>query len=234
MPEWYPQDKERLQKDLDNYLSKGKEKQDVHGLIVPHAGYAFSGSIAGKAFSLLPKQDKAVVIGPSHYIGFQGIKTIHQDSLETPLGSIKIIRDDRFGYLPKGEIEHAIGNQIPFLQKLGFKAVLPLVIGEIDNNEAKQLADYLLKHYHLFIFSTDLSHFLPYEQARHQDKKSINIIENLDFTNWHKIDACGKYPLLILFYLCQKLNSKPVLIEYRNSGDITGDKDRVVGYASFY
>lgn len=231
MNEWYPQNKEELNLILDELLkSKIKEKRGINGLIIPHAGYAFSGKIAGAAFSLLKesKMKKAIIISPSHYAAFRGVASL--EKIKTPFGEMKITEN----IYPKIKYEHAIDNQIPFLQKLGFREVLPLIIGEINEKQAGEIAKNISEKNAVYIFSTDLSHFLSYENAAEEDKKTINIIENLDIKKWKEIDACGIYPLLIFLFLSRIKNFKPKLIEYKNSGDITKDKSSVVGYASFY
>ncbi len=233
---WYPEDKKELERDLNDYLKSDlKVNKKIHGLIVPHAGYEFSGKIAGKAFSLLKnlksKPEKAVIIGPSHYVYLKDAVTSNTE-FKTPLGKMKLFNT---GFEEANIIqEHSIANQIPFLQKLGMKEVMALMIGEISNEKAKEIADELFKINSLYVFSSDLSHFLPYEKAKIIDKQTIKIIENLDFNDFNKLDACGVNGLLVLFYLCKLLNTKPKLIEYKNSGDIIGDKSGVVGYASFW
>jgi len=222
---WYPKNKEELNKVLNIFLKPTPQK--INGIIVPHAGYEFSGAIAGKAFSLLPKSEKAVILAPSHYASFRGLASIK--NIETPLGKIKITPSN----YQKLEYEHAVDNQIPFLQRLGYKEVLPLVAGHITNEEAEKIAKELTKENLPLVISTDLSHFLPYDQAIKTDKKTINIIEDLKIKKTDEIDACGIFPLLILMNLCKIKAWKPHLIEYKNSGDVTGDKSQVVGYASF-
>jgi len=233
---WYPQEKEKLEKEIDNFLSQGIDKKidKVNGLIVPHAGYEFSGKIAGKAFSLVKnkKINRTIVIGPSHYFPLSGILTSNKNQWETSLGDTKIFDTDF--KKAKIEQEHSIDNQIPFLQKLGIREVLPLIVGEITNEQAIGIAEKLSKIPALYVFSTDLSHFFPYEKAQEKDKQTIKLIENLDLQNFHKIDACGFYPLLVMTHLCKLKNWKPHLIEYKNSGDVTGEKESVVGYSSFY
>lgn len=233
---WYPENKKELEKGLDKFLSKNVNinSKNIHGGVVPHAGYEFSGEVAGKAFSVLKnkKIEKAIVLGPSHYIAFHGILTSNKKQIETPLGKVKLFNKN----FAEGNIheEHSVNNQIPFLQKLGVKEIMPLVVGEITNSEAKIIAEELSKIDALFVFSSDLSHFFPYEKAVQKDKETIKIIEELDFKNFEKIDACGFFPLLIFFHLCQIKNWKPKLVEYKNSGDVTKDKTSVVGYAGFY
>jgi len=236
---WYPENKKELEEFIENSFKQESNLKDkpmkIHGLIVPHAGYEYSGLIAGKAFSLLKdkKIQKAIILGPSHYIPLNKIVTSDKFQWETPLGKIKLFNT---GFQTNNlEQEHSIKNQIPFLQKLGIKEIMPLMTGEILPEEAKKIAEKLAKQDALFIFSTDLSHFLHYENALKRDKNTIKILENLELENWKNLDACGIFPLLILFHLCKILNTKPHLIEYRNSGDVTEDKIHgVVGYGSFW
>lgn len=236
MVDWFPYDEARLKEIIKSFLSDlNKKKTPV--LIVPHAGYAYSGKIAGKAFSLVDRNlfDKVVIIGPSHYINFNGVRTLEE--IKTPFGKVELIKND-FPKIPKAVKEHSVINQVPFVQYIFGKGVriLPLVVGDIENRKAKEIADYLEKEFpdSLFIFSTDLSHFLPYKDAVMRDKKTIKRIEQLNFDNFDEINACGRNALLILFYLCDKKGLKPRLIEYKNSGNITGEKGSVVGYASFF
>jgi len=237
MSNWYPQDKKELNSLLEELLNKKTDinlTQFPHGIIVPHAGYEFSGEIAGKAYSLLKssKQKKAIIIAPSHYIPIDISSSHNESEWITPLGKIKV---NQQGF-PKQNIsqEHAIDNQIPFLQKLGFNEILPLVIGEINIEEAKQIAEKLIQLGGVLIISTDLSHFLDYEEAKEKDEATINAIEELNTEKIQKIQnsACGIYPLMIGLELCKIKKYKPKLVEYKNSGDITGDKESVVGYSS--
>jgi AmmeMemoRadiSam system protein B len=237
MSDWFPAQKQELLGMLDSFLSSTPKvnmnikDRAIHGLIVPHAGYAYSGEIAGKGFSLLKDKNikKAIIFGPSHYKSFRGIASL--EKFETPLGEIKIPSNNT---LPKLPNEHSVENQIPFLQKLNIKEILPIVVGQINWKEAEEIAKQFLKENGdtIFIFSTDLSHFLKYDEAKEKDFSTIDIITNLKESEFQNIDACGFYPLLILFQMCKIKSWKPVLIEYRNSGDITGDKASVVGYSA--
>jgi len=236
MQNWYPEDKKELNNLLEKFLSQngGTKIKEVHGLIIPHAGYEFSGEIAGKAYSLLKqnKNKRAIILSPSHYISLNGATSHNESEWITPLGKIKV---NQQGF-PKQNIsqEHAMDNQIPFLQKLGFSEILPLVIGEINQEEAKQIAEKLINLGGILIISSDLSHFLDYHKATQKDKETIKAIEELNIENLQKTEnnACGIYPLLIAIELCKIKKWKPKLIEYKNSGDITDDKESVVGYAS--
>ena len=233
---WYPQNKEELDKEISEFLNQRTEKipKKINGLILPHAGYLFSGKIMGKAIRLIKNKriKRAIILGPSHNVYLNGVVTSSKKQWKTPLGEINISESD----FEKGEIEHehSIDNQIPFLQKLKIKEILPLMVGEINNMEAMKIAEKISNIEGIYIFSTDLSHFFLYETAVEKDRRSIEIIEKLDVENFDKIDACGIYPLRILMYLCRIKNFKPHLIEYKNSGDITGEQANVVGYSSFW
>lgn len=244
--EWYPSDPEKLKQDIESYISQAEEDEKVreiqskigksgrklHGLVVPHAGYDFSGSVAAKAYSLIKDKSykKAIILAPSHQAIFRGVSSVYK--LETPLGEMPITKNN---YSP-GSYEHAIDNQIPFLQYLGIKEVLPLVIGQVSMSEIESLAKELLKkkdNNTILIVSTDLSHFLSYEKAKIIDRSSIKTIENLE-DKPDNIDACGRAALLIMMEACRQKSWKPELIEYKNSGDTMPSlgKDKVVGYAS--
>ena len=233
---WYPENKPELELFIENTFKKKPniKFKKINGIIVPHAGYEYSGEVAGKAFSLLKnkKLDKAVIIGPSHYIYLQDGVTSNLEEWRTPLGTTKLGKIN----IPAGDIEqeHSIKNQVPFLQKLGIKEIIPIMVGKLTNESAKELAKKISKINAVYIFSTDFSHFLPYEEAVKKDKHSIKILENMDFENFKYVDACGFFPLLVLMHLCKIKKTHPKLIEYKNSGDITLDKSSVVGYASFW
>lgn len=234
MTHWYPQNKEELNAMLDSMIqvikSDTPQIREIHGIVVPHAGFVYSGAVAGHAFALLKKPEKAVVLGPSHYIGFTGIKTLAK--LETPLGKAKLFGIKDYDALSH---EHSVENQIPFLQKINPDIqILPLVVGEIEDAEAKEIADNLSKVDAQFVFSSDLSHFMPYNHAVLADRASLKILENLETNKWDILDACGKYPLRIMMHLCKAKKWKPHVIEYKNSGDVTGDKSSVVGYGSMW
>jgi AmmeMemoRadiSam system protein B len=227
---WYPQNPKELNNLLNKYLKNNPK--NIHGILVPHAGYIYSGDIAGKAFSLL-KPKSVTILSPSHYISLRGIATHYKNSWSTPLGEIKTTNPLKLKQIDISR-EHAIDNQIPFLQKLNAKEIFPILFGEITLEEAKKIAYQLKDLETLFVISSDLSHFQPYDEAVKTDKSSLKIIESLDLSKAIEIDACGIFPILVMMQLCKLKGWKPSLIEYKNSGDITGDKSSVVGYASLY
>jgi hypothetical protein len=234
--EWYPQGTQELNNILEEFLSHEPFNKEIHGIIVPHAGYSYSGKIAGKAYSYLKNfnSKKAIILAPSHHIELRGLAKHKERCWETPLGKIKISEESIRAEEMDLKEEHAIGNQIPFLQKIGFQEIFPLMIGSITIQEARRIAEILSKEEYVFIISADLSHFLTYEEAIEKDKKTIEAIQNIDFDKIGQIDSCGLFPIIIAMNLCNINKWKPKLIEYKNSGDITNDKTSVVGYSSFW
>ncbi len=234
--DWYPQQEKALTALLEKFLEKSPKNREIHGIIVPHAGYVYSGKIAGKSFSYLKNLNskKAIILAPSHYTSLKGIAKHNQQHWKTPLGKIALSKTS----IPAKEInlerEHAIDNQIPFLQKLGFKEVLPIMVGSITSQEAEEIAETLSKQDAVFIVSADMSHFLEYDKAIIADSQTIKTITSLNTNKKEQIDSCGIFPLLIAMNVCKINNWKPKLIEYKNSGDVTEDKSSVVGYAGLY
>lgn len=234
---WYPLKKEELEKLLSSYLdeelAKRHKQSRSNGIIVPHAGYKYSGKIASKAYPYLKGARRAIIFSPSHYFPLHGLVSHNEKDWQTPLGKIRVIPSK----LKKANLnqEHAIDNQLPFLQKIGIKEILPVVVGNINLREAEAYAKQFEKFQGVFIFSTDLSHFLTYERALNKDKETIRAIENLKIEELLNSEnsACGIFPLLIFLQLAKLKHWKPKLLEYKNSGDITSDKTKVIGYASF-
>jgi len=231
--EWYPQKNLELYELLNELLKNNHPIQEVHGIIVPHAGYSYSGKIAGKTFSYLrgANHKKAVILASSHYIRMRGLAKHNKPYWTTPIKKTKISEEGIKAREEDLSKEHAIGNQVPFLQKIGFQEIFPLVVGSITLQEAKKIAEILDNGKNIFVISADLSHFSDYETATEKDKKTIEIIQNLDFNRIGQLDSCGIFPILVAMNLCQINGWKPKLVEYKNSGDITGEKKSVVGYA---
>jgi len=234
---WYPLKKEALEKQLKEFfefeLVKRHKNSAIRGIIVPHAGYEYSGKLAAKAYAQVKGSKTAIILAPSHYFPLTGMIGHDDKEWQTPLGKIEVINFNvRKANLTQ---EHAIDNQIPFLQKLKFKKILPLVISNINDSEAQAIAQQinpLLKDKEtILVVSTDLSHFLPENYANIKDKETIRIIEKLDMKNSGKLDACGIYPLMVFMHLAKINNWKPQLIKYQTSADINKDKEKVVGYA---
>ena len=232
---FYPAKKDKLLKMVKGFLSKAKTAEEINykkirAAIVPHAGYEFSGPVAAFAYNAMQeaKPEKIILIGPSHHAYFEGAFTFKNDWV-SPLGKVKV----KPAKLPamENDMEHSLEVQLPFLQAVLKKfSLTPVIYGDISQ---EGLYSILKKEKGFYLVSSDLSHYLPYEDASKEDKETINAILNLDEEMLDKTgDACGKTGIGALLILAKKNHWKPVLLDYRNSGDTFGDKEKVVGYAA--
>jgi len=246
---FYPAEPEIIKNTINEYLDKAplKKIDNLRGIIVPHAGYIYSGPTAAYAYKQLQnlkgKKYNVFLLGPSHYV-FTSASIGNFDSFETPLGPIKVnrvlceelLKNIDLDFYPQAHTqEHSLEVQLPFL-KMVLKdfEIIPMVIGEASPDRlAEILAPHFLEEENLFVFSSDLSHYNPYDIAKSIDKKSLDIIGALDLERDDQIDACGKIPIQTAMRLALKHKCKMELLDYRNSGDTAGDKGGVVGYSAW-
>lgn len=217
-------------------------------IIVPHAGYIYSGPIAASAFAqLIPAKDKiqrVVLLGPCHRVALSGLATSSADYFQTPLGSIPVDRklNDKLVQLPQVQEfdqthaqEHSLEVQLPFLQQtLGEFTLLPLVVGDASSAEVHEVLETVWGGDEtLIVISSDLSHYHDYNTAQAMDANTCKAIENLDAEHIHYDQACGRNPVLGLLLSARKHNLKVTTLDLRNSGDTAGDKNKVVGYGAW-
>ena len=239
---FYPSSRKEIESMIDSFLKKVpliKIERQLKALIVPHAGYIYSGQVAAYAYSLLKnfkdKKLKIILLGPSHHVYFNDVASDVNEFWETPLGKVKVA-ENNFLKLEKAHAnEHCLEVQIPFLQKIlkNFE-ILPLVASDADPKKISQNINKILDKNSILVISSDLSHFYDYDTAVKIDRNTINGIENLDYNKVESEgDACGKIPILTLINIAQNLKWKCKLLGYKNSGDTAGNKANVVGYCSF-
>lgn len=256
---FYPGNAGELKTMIDGFLDKATKEEipgELVGLVVPHAGYIYSGQVAAYSYKELEGRsyDTVVVAGPTHYVGFQGASVSEAEAWQTPLGQTKIDVGSakelaggdgsiRF-YAPAHLKEHSVEVQLPFLQIVTKDAqFLPIVVGQMDNASREELANGLAKlaakKKVMLIASSDLSHYYPYDTAEKMDKEAVNGILGLDADYLlDKMDEgacelCGSEPVSVIMMAAKKLGAnKAKLLHYANSGDVTGDKSGVVGYAA--
>ncbi len=217
-------------------------------LIVPHAGYIYSGSIAASAFALLEPYrqliNRVVIIGPSHRVGFNGVAISSVDDFSTPLGSIPI---DKEAQAKLSEIagvhvideahaaEHSLEVQLPFLQFiLDQFTIVPIVAGDANPQLIAKIIENLWGGSEtLIIISSDLSHYHQYQTAQQLDQTTSHAILGLDVNTVDSQHACGCVGIrgLLTFAQCHPLEAS--VLDLRNSGDTAGSKDSVVGYGAF-
>ena len=245
---FYPADVYQLSDMVDNYLQQAQSgnTQRPHIIIVPHAGYQYSAQIAANAYKkLLPFQKeikKVILIGPSHYVALKGVALSPSKSFKNALGNIQI--DDEitkilstfegFSYNEAAhKKEHSLEVQLPFLQKiLSNFTIVPLVYGQVEPQIlADALKPFIKRKDVLVVISADLSHYLDYDTAKIVDGVTIDMVEKSQPLEEHQ--SCGAIGINAAILLSKYGNLHPRLIDMANSGDVTGGKDRVVGYASW-
>ena len=216
-------------------------------LIVPHAGYIYSGPTAATAYKLLePLKNsvrRVVLLGPSHRVPFEGLALPDCEAFATPLGNIPLDTQtmqalSRFAQIQTLDSahtqEHSLEVQCPFLQMIlkNFK-LIPIVVGDATPLAVAEVIDYLWGGPEtLIIISSDLSHYHNYEEASYRDNLTVKAIEQLS-ANLTGGQACGCYPLNGMMKVAQRRGMEVVTLDVCNSGDTAGDKDRVVGYGAF-
>ncbi len=238
---FYPAEYEDLDDYTQGLLATAKDCQfkKIRGIIVPHAGYRYSGKVAMKGFKQFEQfagQKKTVfLLAPAHRYPIS-VSVGAYDFYESPLGDVpvdlEVIKKLPFEFvLEAHEKEHSIEVQLPFLQQVlkSFK-IVPILCGSISPDYLKEiLKPYFENEECLFVFSTDLSHFLPAEEAEIVDRDTIEVILGRDLQNENIIDACGHVPIKTAMRLAKSIK----LLDYKHSGQTGGDMSSVVGYASF-
>ncbi|GAB4176861.1 MAG: AmmeMemoRadiSam system protein B [Thalassobaculales bacterium] len=216
-------------------------------LIAPHAGYVFSGPVAGSGYATLaPRRgtiSRVVLLGPTHRMAIPGLAVHPADAWATPLGLLPVDRAlrDRLAALPQVAVdpapfagEHGLEVHLPFIQRaLGEVTILPLLVGGAT---PEQVAGVLQVAWGgpetAIIVSSDLSHYLEYAAAREKDIAAVQAIEMLRADRLGRDQACGRHAIYGLIGRARALDLRATCLDYRNSGDTRGGKDRVVGYAS--
>ena len=250
---FYAENAQVLQRDLEALLAQAPAEEHLHdtplpkALIVPHAGYVYSGPIAAKAYRRIASGrghiKRVVLLGPAHRVALRGLALPQADAFATPLGVVKVDQTARqcLQDLPQVTLsnaahahEHALEVQLPFLQKvLGEFELVPLVVGDASAEEVAQCLERLWGGPEtLIIVSSDLSHYLPYREAQRTDQNTSEKILALQADITHH-QACGGTPVNGLLLAAKQHGLQPELLDLRNSGDTTGDQVRVVGYAAF-
>lgn len=236
---FYPADPDRLRSDVEAMIAAADPRSagEVRGLIVPHAGYVYSGPIAATAYALLDPAsfERVVLIGPSHFVRFEGLATLGAGRWSVPLGDVAVERADAVPTIPGPfRSEHSLEVQLPFLlATLGPVSVAPLLTGDIDPADAADTLEGIVGEGTLLVVSTDLSHYLGYEAAKRIDAETADAIVALEPTRLGWDSACGRTGLQAAMILADRRGWRVRLLDLRNSGDTAGDRSRVVGYGAF-
>ena len=249
---FYHSQKQILANDVETLLEAARSNLDEtvfspKAIIAPHAGYIYSGPVAASAYAQLTAMrdviKRVVLLGPVHRVAVQGLALPGVAAFATPLGEIQIDLDAVAAIENMPQVvestaahapEHSLEVQLPFLQAvLGDFKLLPLAVGNATPTEVAEVLDVLWGGPEtLIVISSDLSHFHPYQTAQTLDSQTAQDILSLQHTLSHE-QACGGTPVNGLLLAARQHHLQPHLLDLRNSGDTAGDKNRVVGYASF-
>jgi AmmeMemoRadiSam system protein B len=217
-------------------------------VIAPHAGYVYSGAIAGSAYAALASRrgaiERVVLLGPAHRVALRGLAAPEAAAFSTPLGEIRLDREalDRLLALPQVRtldaahaLEHSLEVQLPFLQELlGEFTLVPLVVGDATPAEVAEVLDLLWGGDEtLVVVSSDLSHYHDYDTARRMDAETSRAIEALEPEAIGYDDACGRIPVQGLLLAARARGLRARTLDLRNSGDTAGPRDAVVGYGAY-
>jgi hypothetical protein len=246
---FYPSDPAQLRAAIRGYLddARGHAPSAPVALIAPHAGYAYSGPIAGSAYAsiaaLRGRLDRVVLLGPAHRVPTRGLAIPSVDALRTPLGLVRLdtAAREQLARLPFVTIddlphrqEHALEVQLPFVQEvLGDVPVLPIVVGHVPPHDVARALDAIWDDRTLVIVSSDLSHYLPRRIAERTDAETRDAIEALAPERFEENSACGRLPIAGLLELAKKRGLEVTTLDLRTSGDTAGSADEVVGYGAF-
>lgn len=250
---WYPGDVQALRMAVDDYVAGAerlapKRLDRLKAVIAPHAGYRYSGPVAGSAYAQVAaiggRINRVVLFGPSHHVGFRGLAVSGADAFRTPLGAVPIDRgavrhlmDLPFvQHMEAAHVrEHSLEIHLPFLQRtLGDFSLVPVVTGDASPNDvAEALAHLWGGPETLIVISTDLTHFLDYDTARRIDAATSNAITGCQPNAIGDDHACGRVGLKGLLEIGRRHPIDIDLLDLRNSGDTSGRRDQVVGYGSW-
>jgi AmmeMemoRadiSam system protein B len=252
---FYPGSASSLSMQLDSFLREDVVKEDVLGVISPHAGYMYSGQVAGAAISRVALKDTFVIIGPNHTGLGEPFSVIVEGIWRTPLGDVVIdsvlaerileasqnLQDDAIAHME----EHSIEVQLPFLQYLKPDIkIVPIVLARGSGVEYKEIGHAVAEAINsvgrgvVVMASSDMNHYEPQHIAEEKDNKAIEAILRLDEDELlqrvgeFRISMCGYGPTICLISACKELGATSAeLVMHQTSGDVTGDYRSVVGYA---
>ena len=256
---FYSDNPKELSSQIDSFLAQAQvvpSQENIQAMIVPHAGYVYSGPVAAYGYKAVSKikYTTIVILAPSHYFPFDGASLWREGGFKTPLGVLNVDRDfanrllkadDQLKFFPEVyEKEHSLEVQLPFIQRtFGDVKIVPILMGNPDAQVCKRLAVALneiigSRQDVLVIASSDMSHYFPYEAANSMDAATLEAIKQYDLAKFwmsclaRKMEMCGFVPVTTLLLYAKERGLKVQVLKYANSGDTAGDKSKVVGYSS--
>lgn len=255
--QFYESSAEGLKKQIGALVDTKKQRRDVIGCVLPHAGYVYSGKVAGETVSCINIKDRVILVGPNHTGFGTEFSIMAKGTWRTPLGDVKIdptlagailknfkfAKEDKLAHL----YEHSLEVELPFLQYFGSDfEIVPIAIMSQDLSKLKELGRAIAKAIEesvkkdcvMIVASSDMTHYESEEQAKKKDNEAIKAILELDEdklmerVNKFDISMCGVAPVAAMLTAAKSLGAREAaLIKYQTSGDVTQDKKSVVGYA---
>jgi AmmeMemoRadiSam system protein B len=255
---WYPGTASALIEAVDAHLENAADLDgDLVALVAPHAGLMYSGTVAAHAYHLLRGRtfDRVVLVGPSHFVGFEGVAAFPGGAFQTPLGLAKIDEAATNALVQSTRViaenaavhgrEHSLEMQLPFLQRLAPRAdIVALLVGYQTASTADALADAMAKVFEprprtLLVASSDLSHYRDAATARRLDSVILDCLARFDADDLQRAldedpqHACGGGPMVAVLRAAHRLGARDSrVLNYADSGDVSGDKNAVVGYVA--
>ena len=232
-----------IDENVDTNKAKEIFSMKPKAIIVPHAGWVYSGFTANFAYRIASniKAKRVVVIGPSHKFPIKGISTTLEKTYETPCGNLpidvdfskKLIETFDVKNLEEVHVEHSTEVQMPFIYHyFGEIPVVELVYGEYEPAKLKEIIKYAISDDSLIVISSDLSHYYDIKTANTLDYNCLEAVEHLDTNYLQECEACGKIGITGMILAANKENLTSFIVDYRTSADVSGDKSQVVGYMS--
>jgi len=246
---FYPENTHELRTAVQDYLVSvpPTDHPAPKALIVPHAGYHYSGPVAANAYAILrayrDRYTRVVLLGPSHREPLRGLALSEAHAWSTPLGEVPIDHQGAEALIRLGvrhsdtshSPEHSLEVHLPFLQTiLESFSLMPILVGDASAEEVEDVLDDVWDGPEtLIVISTDLSHYLPYEEARSVDAATCDAIKRCDDRSIGFEEACGATPLRGLLLSAKRRGLKVRTLDLRNSGDTVGTRYQVVGYGAW-
>lgn len=253
--QFYPKEKVDLSATVRSYMVPDAEKRTALAVMSPHAGYIYSGGVAGKTISYAVVPEEVLILGPNHHGRGHDVAVYSEGAWDTPLGSVPILSELAKKILAECSMsapdtvahmyEHSLEVQVPFLQfAQPHLKILPICISRLPLDLLLRLGEGIARVISsmakrpLIVASTDMTHYESGEEAREKDFMALEKVLALDpeglyqVVRDNRISMCGVMPSVVMLQAAKELGAKKAeLIAYSNSGDITGDQSEVVGYA---
>jgi len=253
--QFYPQTEASLKKMISKMVDADSEKQEIKGMVLPHAGFVYSGYVAGLTVSKAILKNTVIILGTNHTGRGEPFGIMVNGKWKTPLGEVKVDSEIAKSILKHSQLlkednachlyEHSIEVQLPFLQYLKNDIkIVPIMISGSDIKTYQELGNAISQGFRkvgrsaVFVSSTDFTHYETKDSAEKKDRLAINAILGLDEAGLfntvkeNNISMCGVAPTCTLISVCKNIGAtKAGLVKYQTSGDVSGDYSSVVGYA---